>query len=1010
MSILSKNFNEDTRVKIPATIHFLRLGYEYQSLNEDNIDFNTKIFFNRFKKSIEKINNKEFSVDEIIQIIKVINQMINNNDLGKEFYNWLINPMEKIKLIDFDNIYNNNFAVVNELAFTIDPNTNKGSFRPDINILINGIPLGFLEVKRPNNPGGIQVEFNRLINERLPNEKFKKFFNLIQIIAVSNNMNYEKDIDFENVKAGSFYTTPNGKKTSFSFFREEDFQYILNYHYKNINDTTIRSILIDCGYNKSELNTLEFKENLKKDTPCNQFITSLFTKKRLMYFLQYGTMYLNGTEKEKHIMRYPQFFATNNIIKRLNTENKNGIIWHTQGSGKTALVAFSIKIIADFYSKKNVNTKFFFVVDRLDLLNQASYEFKKRGFNVINLNSKNEFIKELNKSLSTTKGSKDIGEICVVNIQKFQNDIPKAKNYYNVNLQRIFFIDEAHRSYSLKGEYFKNLMTCDNNAIYIALTGTPLLSSKERSNLKFGDYIHTYFYDKSIADGYTLKIKKENIDTNTKNKIKTNLNIKTNINNKLIYESNNYINSLSKFIDSDFKKFRNQFNDNSLGSIIVCRSNLQAKKIYDWFRKNSRFNVGLVISDNNSNQSKINKKNQNEFRNYTSLDILIVHYMLTTGYDVNRLKKLYLLRKPHEHSLLQTISRVNRPYKSKTQRYKYGYIVDFVDITNEYDNTISSYIKELEKDYNKSDVNYSLDGLVIDKEEINKKYQESLNKLHSIINTNNKERFRKELELRTKEEINQIKELLNEIRGYHNELILSKAENISEKEVIKIKDLSNLTKDRLNFINLTTDTVNILNDQNIDVNEILYNFIKTKEAILNITSFNDNINIKKFKKLFYEIQKEIRKNKNINDPEIIEIEIKIQKILNLFNQSDFSNLYNLNKKLKEILNELHKINKRNDKLAHEYGDNFAFVKTYQNVINNYKDIEKSKIKKMLKIIFDYLNSNKNKEILLTYEKENFINIIKKNITKELLNKKIYSTIKKYYNQILEELYNNLKKY
>lgn len=96
-------------------------------------------------------------------------------------------------------------------------------------------------------------------------------------------------------------------------------------------------------------------------------------------------------------------------------------------------------------------------------------------------------------------GSDAVGEFVVVNIQKFESAIPKARNEYNSNIQRVFFIDEAHRSYALNGEYFKNLILCDPDAVFIALTGTPLLSKKERSNLKFGDYIHKYFYDKSIA-------------------------------------------------------------------------------------------------------------------------------------------------------------------------------------------------------------------------------------------------------------------------------------------------------------------------------------------------------------------------------------------------------------------------------------------------------------------------------------------------------------------------------
>ena len=124
------------------------------------------------------------------------------------------------------------------------------------------------------------------------------------------------------------------------------------------------------------------------------------------------------------------------------------------------------------------------MVDRLDLLTQASIEFTNRGLKTVNCESKADFSKELNP-LSTDVGSKAIGEICVVNIQKFEGKMPEAKNDYHARVQRIFFVDEAHKSYSSTGEFFKNLMTCDMDAIYIALTGTPLLSKKERSNLKF---------------------------------------------------------------------------------------------------------------------------------------------------------------------------------------------------------------------------------------------------------------------------------------------------------------------------------------------------------------------------------------------------------------------------------------------------------------------------------------------------------------------------------------------
>ena len=516
-------FNEDMRVKIPATIQLLRIGYDYQSLREADVDFNTKIFINRFKPALEKINNREFSFDEIKEILLEINSVIKNNDLGKEFYNWLINPLDRIKLIDTENWGNNDFAVVDELPFSIIEGTEEGSFRPDINILVNGIPIAFLEVKKPNNEGGIQKEFDRMINKRLVNTDYKKYFNMIQFASFSNNMPYEDADDAEDVKAGSFYTTPNGTNTSFSFFREDDEKYFMDYQYVEIDEDQIRYVIKDCGYNPKEYDTEEFKENLKKDKPCNTFVTSVFDKERFIYFLRYGIMYLNGKVPEKHIMRYPQFFATRKIIERLEKGGKGGIIWHTQGSGKTALAAFSNRVIKEYYARKNINTRFFFIVDRLDLLRQASIEFKIRGLNVINCKDKDEFMKEIDKPLSTNIDSKSVGEVVVANIQKLETRLEEAKNDYNAKVQRIFFIDEAHRSYKSTGEYFKNLMTCDLDAVYIALTGTPLLTKKERSNLKFGDYIHKYFYDKSIADGYTLRIKKENIDTVAKSEIKNNI-------------------------------------------------------------------------------------------------------------------------------------------------------------------------------------------------------------------------------------------------------------------------------------------------------------------------------------------------------------------------------------------------------------------------------------------------------------------------------------------------------
>lgn len=1009
-------FNEDTRVKIPATIQFLRLDYHYQPLKADDldIDFNTKIFVNRFKPALEIINGRTFTYDDIKTVVKDIYNVLKNNDLGKEFYNWLVDPKDRVKLIDFEDITKNDFAVVDELPFSVVEGTEEGSFRPDINILINGMPLAFLEVKKPNNDGGIQKEFDRMINKRLQNPDYRRFFNLIQFVSFSNNMEYEEDDDAEDVKAGSFYTTPNGNNTSFSFFREDDEQYHITYSYKDIDMDTVKYVMKDCGYNPAEADTPEFAENLKTGTPCNSFVTSVFDKERFLYFLEYGIMFISGQIPERHIMRYPQFFATRKIVERLEAGGKGGIIWHTQGSGKTAIAAFSNRVIRDYYSKKNISTRFFFVVDRLDLLTQASIEFTARGLKTVNCEDKAGFTNELNKTLSTDVGSKAIGEICVVNIQKFEGKMPEAKNDYKAKVQRIFFVDEAHRSYSSTGEFFKNLMTCDLDAVYIALTGTPLLSRKERSNLKFGDYIHKYFYDKSIADGYTLRIKKENIDTVAKSEIKKNLEIEDRqLEDRDVYESDAYVNALGAFIEKDFVNFRLQNSDMSIGGMIVCRTNPQAKKVQEWFKVNSKLNTGLVITDTDDpKQKKINRNHQIDFRDTLVPDILIVNFMLTTGYDVKRLKKMYLLRGPHAQSLLQTISRVNRPYKSPNGKvYRYGYIVDFVDIEQEYDKTIEAYIKELEADLNENGENEgSLAGLVVDKEDINRKYHKYVDELEDMIATDNLERFSKQLTLYNKEALLKIRRLLNGIKECQTEFILSRAMDYAAQiDAERNKKLLRLTQDRIDFMNLSRNTVEMMDViSNEEVVEILYEFIKVKIIIMDLGQMTqDNPKFQRFSKVVRDIQNEIKKNKNKGDIKIRKLDELLQKIFNDLSISDLNDLDSITDELLEALEKARNINYENERLSKIYGGSYAFVKTYQDAVERYP-ADRSEIERMLVIIYQAIEDVLEKEIVMIQGRKNFADSIKSKATKTLLKEKLYGKIKGFYTPLLNDLYTNIQ--
>lgn len=1008
-------FNEDTRVKIPASIQFLRIGYAYQSIKDCDIDFRTKVFVDRFKPALERINGRAFSHDEIKEILLSINKVISNNDLGKEFHHWLTNPLDsQVKLIDFDNIDANDFAIVDELPYSITEKSEKGSFRPDINILINGIPLGFLEVKHPNNSGGIQEEFKRMLNQRLENDSFKKHFNQLMIVAFSNNMEYEDSDDAEDVKAGSFYTTPNGQRTSFSFFREDIPNYHMAYPYKEIDEKTIKKVIRDCGYNPTTVYADDdFQENLRVDSPCNSFITSVFDKERLLFMIRYGIMFIDDKAPERHIMRYPQFFAVRKIIERFEKGGKNGIIWHTQGSGKTALAAYANRVINDYYSKKNITARFFFIVDRLDLLRQASSEFKNRGFHVINCKDKEELSDVLTNPLPKDISSDAVGEFCVANIQKLESELDPAKNDYDAKIQRVFFIDEAHRSYKSTGVFFANLMACDVDAHYIALTGTPLLSKKERSNKKFGDYVHKYFYDKSIADGYTLRIKKENIDTVEKSKIKKNLEIEdSRLNDKDVFESEPYVASLCEFINRDFDNFRFINQDKTIGGMIVCRTNQQARKVHEWFEKNSKFKTGLVITDTSDpKQAEINKNNQIDFRDSLAPDILVVNLMLTTGYDVKRLKKMYLLRGPHAQTLLQTISRVNRPYKSPTGKvYKYGYICDFVDIEGEYTKTLDSYIKELEADLNSNGENEgSLTGLVVDKETIKAKFDKYSQELEEIVSTENLERFRKQIDHFAKETLLKIRRLLNGMKDCHTEFILSRARDYADAiDLERIRKLFKIVQDRIDFINLRSRPVSmmdIISDK--EVVEILYEFIKTRILILDLGQFQpDSPEVEDFVKTVRDVQNEIKRNQNKSDIKIRMLDEMLQEI---FDKLDINNIEELTEELKKALEDARNINDENTRIASQYGGEFSFVKSYQDAVIE-AQIDKSVIESFLKIVYDRIKDTMNTDSMIIQGKTNFIASIKKDITKILVKEGIYKSVKPVYDQMLADLYTNVQIY
>ncbi len=838
-------FTEDSRVKIPSILHLIQLGYTYLSLKDAVWDESTNIFTDVFNEQL-KVINPELSKKEIQKVYDEVSLSLENEDLGRAFYNKLIDQ-SGVKLIDFENFDNNSFHVVTELPYQKDDET----FRPDIILLINGVPLVFIEVKKPNNKDGILAEHRRM-KTRFQNKKFRKFINLTQLMVFSNNMNYSDD-DTQMLE-GAFYSTTNYYKPIFNYFREEK-TFDLDTILQPISEDEENFVLKDTNL-LSIKNSKEFLSNKNPNTATNSISTSLFQKERLKFILQYAFAYVEEEKGlEKHIMRYPQLFATKAIEDTLENGIKKGIIWHTQGSGKTALAYFNVKHLTDYYQKQHIIPKFYFIVDRLDLLTQAAKEFNARGLIVHKVNSREEFSRDI-KSTKVIHNSSGKAEITVVNIQKFQDDPDVIKNNdYNLSVQRVFFLDEVHRSYNPKGSFLANLELADKHSVKIGLTGTPLLGKEYNSKTLFGDYIHKYYYNLSIKDGYTLRLIREEIETNYKLTLQKALEeikiLQGNADKKSVYAHHKFVEPMLDYIVKDIEQARIAMNDNSIGGMVVCDSSDQAKMMFEIFQNKYAPKTEILLNQAAEEPESYGAKKKEE-SNVTSaqvilhdigtkqdrkdwvssfksgdIDFLFVYNMLLTGFDAKRLKKLYIGRKIKSHNLLQTLTRVNRTYK----KHKYGYVVDFADIQKEFDKTNQDYFNELQSELGNEMEHYS--NLFKSSEEITKEIEEIKDILFKF-NTENATVFGEQIsEINERSEIRELAKALNNAKELYNLIRLSGNFELLEKlDFRQLTVLGRLTNERLALINTkealenNVETENILNAA---LEDVIFAFTKVKE-------------------------------------------------------------------------------------------------------------------------------------------------------------------------------------
>ena len=413
-------FTEATRVQLTAIQHLVRIGYTYLGKISESgavpvsatskgapgetsaipYDPETNILVDIFVEQFKKLNPA--ATVSAQSVLSDIQKELDDDDLGQQFYKRLTS-YSPLRLIDFEHPENNTYHCTAE--FTCK--NGDESFRPDITLFINGLPLVFIEVKKPNNVGGMVAESKRLNDIRFPNKKFRRFINITQLMIFSNNMEYDAKGGVVPIE-GVFYCTAAKNEARFNCFREENPKraaiapFHANYPYLPIPADLEKRVLMDFNVPVLKENP-EYKTNLDINTPTNRVLTSMVSPERLLFLLKYGIAYLHVEKEkdgqiesrhEKHIMRYQQFFAAMIIREKLAAGATSGIVWHTQGSGKTALSFHLSKVLKDYYAKRNKVAKFYFIVDRLDLLEQATEELSNRGLKVTTANSRTELMEQ----------------------------------------------------------------------------------------------------------------------------------------------------------------------------------------------------------------------------------------------------------------------------------------------------------------------------------------------------------------------------------------------------------------------------------------------------------------------------------------------------------------------------------------------------------------------------------------------------------------------------------------
>lgn len=703
--------NEMTTSQRPAIEVLQKLGYKYISEEENknlrNNILTDVIFKDILAKKLNEINSYEykgekykFSASTIGQAIKDLNEdlitgLISTNEkiydlltLGKSYQENMVDGTKRsfdIKYIDFEYPANNDFYVTEE--FSVLRMNGKDYARPDIVLFVNGIPLAVIECKDAS------VPIIQAISQNIRNQKpeyIPQLFKFIQIVMAAN-------------KNETKYATCGTPDKFWSTWNE---QYVERQN-ELLNKTVIG----------------------RQVTKQDRDIISLFEKERFLELIKDFIIFEAGKKK---ICRYQQYFAVKAMLERIKLDKKGGVVWHTQGSGKSITMVYITKKLME--DKEIQNPQVVIVTDRVDLDKQIHKTFNRIGVEAARATTGN--------NLTDLIKNEKIRVITTV-VNKFETVV---KSGISVDAPNTFIlVDEGHRTQY--GEINRRMQEVFKGAIYISFTGTPIMKRDRNIFDKFGGLIHKYSLDDALRDKAIVPLIYEGkmVDQEvSKEAIDMRLDMLTR--NLTSEQKNEVMRKWSRFekvasseqrlelIAWDIAKNYNEtLKGTGFNAMLACNKKVEAVKYYNIFRDEfPELEVAVVISspdmregegsideDTNDIVKKFyinaisNYKNEEKYEETIKskfingyIDILIVVDKLLTGFDAPRASTLYLDKQIKEHNLLQAIARVNRLCDGKD----YGYIVDYRGLLGELDKALTMYqdagLEEFKEEDIKSSVYY----------------------------------------------------------------------------------------------------------------------------------------------------------------------------------------------------------------------------------------------------------------------------------------------------------------